>query len=194
MEPIAGALYEPTPLLRELQILVILARDPGVSQKEISAEVGLVPSMVHNYLHGLSASGWIEFQGPSRRKMRYVLTSLGEERLRVLQGRHAGEACRVLKEIAEFVRSEMIRAAGNGLRRVGVLNCPALAATLECLGKETGLEVVALGEDLLKGGTFSSESLGGLDAILVATDTAREDVRQAIAAAEEKGLRVLRLG
>ena len=186
--------YEPTPMLRELQILTILAENPGVSQKEISSRVAIVPSMVHNYLHGLAGKGLIDFQGPSRRRMRYILTQAGEERLRSLSGRHAEEACRVLEGIADWIRAEMKRAVGDGVRRIGVLNCPALGETLERVGKETGIEVKPLGGGSTSEGAFSGESLAGLDAVLVMTDPGRQETQRVIAVAGERGLPVYRLG
>jgi DNA-binding MarR family transcriptional regulator len=190
MQAIDSEFYEPSPLLRELQVLSILARDPEASQKEIAIEVGLAPSMIHNYIHALASQGLVEFHGPTRRRLRYIVTSAGRDRIDALAARHMSAAGRVLERFTGLVRRELERVARDGVKSLGVLAGPDLVGTLAKLAAESGLETRSLQRDGRSAPASDPLALAGLDAVLIAADPAGEDVADAMRRCREEGLPV----
>lgn len=190
MQAIDSEFYEPSPLLRELQVLTILARDPEASQKEIAIEVGLAPSMIHNYIHALADEGFVEFHGPTRRRLRYIVTSAGRLRIDDLAARHMSAAGRIFERITSLVRREIERVARDGVKNLGVLAGPDLAGTLSRMAAESGLETRPLRRDGQAPASSETFPLAGLDAVLIALDPTREDVLAAMRRCREQGLPV----
>jgi len=189
--PTESEFYEPSPLLRELQVLSILARDPEASQKEIAEEVGLAPSMIHNYIHALAGQGLVEFQGPTRRRLRYIVTEPGRVRIEALAGRHLAEAGRLLDRLTSAIRRQIDNAVRDGFRSLGVVARPALAGALSRVAADAGVEIRAVpnrGRDSV--GTESSAPLTGFDAVLIAEDPASADVEDTMRRCREQGVRV----
>jgi len=190
MQAIESEFYEPSPLLRELQVLSILARNPEASQKEIAVEVGLAPSMIHNYIHALALAGLVEFQGPTRRRLRYLVTGTGHQRIESLAARHVSAAGKVIERFTGLVRREIEKAARDGVKSLGVLAGRDLVGTLSLIAAESGVEARTLehnGRSETPGGSYP---LAGLDAVLIALDPAHEDVLAALRSCREKGLPV----
>lgn len=75
-----GKYLQPTPSLRELQILVHLSEHPETSQAELAHLIGLAPAMVNTYLRRLAAEGLIEPLPRNHRSFAYRLTPTGERR------------------------------------------------------------------------------------------------------------------
>jgi DNA-binding MarR family transcriptional regulator len=186
--------FEPSPLLRELQVLSHLAADPEASQKEIGSRVGLAASMVHNYIHAMEKAGCVRMEGVSRKRMRYVVTEAGRERIRTLSGRFLAETGRMLERVASRARREIERAVRDGMRMLGVVARPALADTVAHLAAESGLSTRHLGGGERSVPAPPASALEGLDAVLVAEDFTREDVSAALSRCREQGLRIYTFG
>ncbi len=74
----------PSPLLKELMILTIIQKHPNLSQRMLSREVSLVPSMINKYINDLKTNGYIEVIGDNNKHMQYLLTENGLKRLKIL--------------------------------------------------------------------------------------------------------------
>jgi len=193
MQPMESEFYEPSPLLRELQVLSILARDPEASQKEIATQVGLAPSMIHNYIHALADQGFVQFQGPTRRQLRYIVTHSGRGRIESLATRHIADTGRLIEKITSRLRRDIEGLARDGVRRLGIVARPALARTLLAAATEIGMVVQQVGEgEGLPAGADGFEP-GSLDAILVAEDPLTESVSATVQRCKEAGIKVLSL-
>ncbi|MBI3448777.1 MAG: winged helix-turn-helix transcriptional regulator [Acidobacteria bacterium] len=181
LRTIESEFYEPSPLLRELQVLSILANNPEASQKEIALEVGLAPSMIHNYIHALAEAGLVEFHGPTRRRLRYVVTDSGRARIDSLAARHLTAAGSILERVTVLVRREIERVVRDGVKSLGVIAAPDLAGTLSRMAAESGLTTRALGH---------SQTLAGLDAVFIAVDPTSGEGAAAVRRCREQGLPV----
>jgi DNA-binding MarR family transcriptional regulator len=190
MRSIDTEFYEPSPLLRELQVLSILALNPEASQKEIAVEVGLAPSMIHNYIHALAEAGLVEFQGPTRRRLRYLVTGTGRQRIESLAARHMSAAGKILERFTCLVRREIERVARDGVKNLGLLAGRDLVGTLSSIAAESGVEARRLEHVEGPGATAGSFPLTGLDAVLIALDPVHEDVLVALRCCREQGLPV----
>jgi DNA-binding MarR family transcriptional regulator len=191
MTPLESEFYEPSPLLRELQVLSILARDPEASQKEIAHQVGLAPSMVHNYIHHLAHQGFVEFRGPTRRQLRYIVTDTGLTRIEALSARHLTEAGRLIEKIQGRLLRAMERVARTGARGIGVLAPAALAQAMLRAAGETGLAARLLWDgNGARPAAPDRSALAGLDAVVVGDDQDAPEVAAAVRACREAGLPV----
>jgi len=194
MQSMESEFYEPSPLLRELQVLSILARDPEASQKDIAGQVGLAPSMIHNYIHALAQAGLVEFHGPTRRRLRYVVTSAGRQHIENLSARHLFSAGRILERITSSVRREIERVARDGVKNLGVLTFPYFAGIVSRIAAESGLETILLRRSGARSDPDGPPPLEGLDAVLVVDNPTCDDVVAALRACRERGLPVYRVG
>jgi FlaA1/EpsC-like NDP-sugar epimerase len=74
----------PSPLVKELLILTTIQKYPNISQRKISKEVSLVPSMVNKYINDLKLKNYIEVVGENNKHTQYLLTENGLKRLKIL--------------------------------------------------------------------------------------------------------------
>lgn len=182
--------FEPSPLLHEFQILLVIRHDPGASQRRIAQEVGLSPSMVHNYLRSLERQGLVEFRGTNHARLQYVLTEGGIARAESLVGGLLGETSELIREIATRVRHAIQRAAGEGVRVLGVVGNPHLADALAEAAKETGVIVYPV---LPRVGNIRAafEALPARpDAVVVADDLKRREISDFVEACQREGVPV----
>jgi len=109
---------QPTPSLRELQILLEIDKNKKVSQNSISEVVGIAPSMVNNYLKDFVEHELVLMEGKTHRKVNYFLTEKGAARRIQLLSKYMVEAVKLYKN-AKFEISERLKAIRKeGIRRV----------------------------------------------------------------------------
>jgi DNA-binding MarR family transcriptional regulator len=90
-----GSFFNPSPEMRELNILRAIAENPSISQERLSREIGIVPSMVHRYLSDFERTGLIMKTGETRRSMSYVLLDEGRVRLQYLTVSYLADVARI---------------------------------------------------------------------------------------------------
>lgn len=182
--------FEPSPLLHELQILLVISRNPGSSQRKIAQEVGLSPSMVHNYLRTLERRGLVRFRGTSHARLQYVPTGGGIARAEFLAGCLLAETSDLMQEITNRARHAIQRAAGEGVRVLGVVADPQLADALADIAEETGVSVCTV---LPREGDIRAafEALPSRpDAVMIADDATRKEISSFLEACHEQGVPV----
>ena len=74
----------PSPLVKELFILTTIQKYPNISQRKISKEINIAPSMVNKYINDLKSQNYIEVIGENNKHTQYLLTESGLRRLKIL--------------------------------------------------------------------------------------------------------------
>lgn len=108
-----GDYLQPTPLLRELQLLVRLNEYPGSSQAELGRIVGLAPAMVNAYLRRFEKSGLIERSPHAGRGVDYKLTSAGERKRSYHVITFLAQLYALFDEVLDDLRKRIVSACGD---------------------------------------------------------------------------------
>ena len=90
-----GSFFNPSPEMRELNILQAIAENPSISQERLSREIGIVPSMVNRYLSDFERTGLITKIGENRRSMSYILLDEGRVRLQYLTVAYLADVAKI---------------------------------------------------------------------------------------------------
>jgi len=135
---------QPTPSLRELQILLEIDKNKKVSQNSISEAVGIAPSMVNNYLKDFVEHELVLMEGKTHRKVNYFLTEKGAARRIQLLSKYMVEAVKLYKN-AKFEISERLKAIRKeGIRRVVFYGAGETAEIAYTASEEIGFDVLAI--------------------------------------------------
>lgn len=76
--------FNPSPLYRELLLLMSIKKNPNISQEELAKIADIAPSMVNRYIKQFVEQGYVEKSGTNKRNMIYYLTIQGSNRLQFL--------------------------------------------------------------------------------------------------------------
>ncbi len=74
----------PSPKFKELTILSLIQKHPNISQRQMSKEASIVPSMVNKYINDLKEKNYVEVIGENNKHTQYLLTESGLKRLKIL--------------------------------------------------------------------------------------------------------------
>ncbi|AEH52034.1 MarR family transcriptional regulator [Pseudothermotoga thermarum] len=138
--------FEPTAIYREYLILRAILHQEHISQKKLAKMVGVVPSMVHNYLITLQENGLIQKSG-SKRKMKYQLTEAGKTRLQYLTVLYFSEVARLYKQSKENFRKVFDDLRSTNSHRLVLYGAGVIGQNLAWLLIEEGFNLVCFLDD-----------------------------------------------
>ena len=98
----------PGRLIRELLLMIEVEHDPSISQSRLGKKIGLVPSMVNNYIRQMSEQGFLIKAGSSHRKTTYHLTEKGRAHCAELMKRYRIETVRLYKYAKQEFRRRLV--------------------------------------------------------------------------------------
>lgn len=191
---------EPSPQLRELQLMELLAEQPETSQSVLAARVGLTPARVNAYIRIFAERGHLVAEHRSR-GMVYRLTPEGRHCLTYHQVSYRAELVRLARSARERFREFFRELGDQGVRRIVLYGAGETGeVVLDALAGWDGVRVVALVDDdealhgrLVHGVPVSAPALlEGVeaDAVVVASVTRADEIRARLGAAEARGLRI----
>ncbi|MGE0500693.1 MAG: winged helix-turn-helix transcriptional regulator [Rhizobiaceae bacterium] len=130
-------------------LLQVIDRDGGVSQRQLAAHLGVALGLVNAYLKHCVGKGWIKVSKVPTRRFAYFLTPQGfAEKSR--------RTASFLSNSLHFFRrarldcSEVMRhAVGRGWRDIGLVGAGELAEIAMLCATEAGLRVVVVADDLI---------------------------------------------
>jgi len=95
--------FKPTPLLKEYQMLDLIAKNSNITQRELSRSLNAAVSMVNEYLDKAENNGYITKNYKSSKDVDYHITFKGIERIKLLNIRYLKSAL----DVYTSARSEM---------------------------------------------------------------------------------------
>lgn len=143
----SASYLEPSPEMRELQLLELLADRPNTSQSALAALVGLTPARVNAYIRAFVEQGYVAVL-PGARAQIYNLTHDGKVRLAFHQVSYRAELVR-LSALARM----RFRAFFDGLQRAGHRKLALYGAgetgevVLDALSGYDGVEAICVIDD-----------------------------------------------
>ena len=139
--------FNPSPNLREMQILRILASDPEVSQESIAYKTGIVPSMVNRYLKDFEERDLIIKEGINKRKMIYKLTENGKKRLQFLTVLYVSEVSRLYMSVNDFFSKVVVEINKNKIKKVILYGAGVVGKIVFNVMRSIGIEVLGFVDD-----------------------------------------------
>src|SRR5690606_36931084 len=95
--------FKPTPLLKEYQMLDLIAKNSNITQRELSRSLNVALSMINGYLEKAEEEGYITKNYKSSKDIDYNITSKGVERIKLLNIRYLKSAL----DVYTSARTEM---------------------------------------------------------------------------------------
>jgi DNA-binding MarR family transcriptional regulator len=186
-------LYQPSALLKEMNLLSVLRQDPFASQKTIASKVGCSVSSIHGYLHDLEQRGLVRFNRHSSHKVEYFLTPQGLEHLNELQGLLLEEGARLHKQMLEHVAEVIHRVALEGFSDLMVIADPDVRDFVHRAAKGTGVEIHVIESGFDSEATDAPGSNNGSRAVVVLGAQTDGGSERLISRYEEQGVPVYRI-
>ncbi|MBD0320652.1 MAG: winged helix-turn-helix transcriptional regulator [Gemmatimonadetes bacterium] len=191
---------EPSPRMRELQLMELLADQPESSQSLLAERVGLTPARVNAYIRAFSERGHLVAEQRAR-GMAYRLTSEGRRCLAFHQVSYRAELVRLTRSARDRFRAFFRELGDRGVRRVVLYGAGETGeVVLDALAGCDWIEVVAVLDDdparqmaRLHGVPVMAPSVLSrlaADAVVVTAVTASEGVRARIRALGDERLPV----
>jgi len=132
---------------RDLVLLTELERDGAVTQRSLATKLGVALGLTNLYLKRLAKKGHITITTIPPHRVRYVLTPQGfaeKSRLAYLYMQYSLTHYRAMRE---WLRNMLLRAAGNGVKRVVIYGTGELAEMAYLSLCETSITLVGFIDD-----------------------------------------------
>ncbi|MDK2839020.1 MAG: hypothetical protein PWQ83_555 [Thermosipho sp. (in: thermotogales)] len=136
--------FQPTPEYRKLVILEALYENPNLSQKELSAIAGVVPSLVNKYINELEKKGYIETKDLGKNKI-YNVTGEGLSELYFLKLSFFNDIVNLSKRIDSQLENIFLKLKGKN--EIGIYGAGLVGKVLAELLLNRGYNIVVYFDD-----------------------------------------------
>lgn len=152
--------YKATPLYKEYQILSLISHNDSITQRNISDSLHIAVSMVNKYLKEYEQSGLLDIHYISDKKVEYLITEKGEDRIRFLNIGFLSSSTQVYEEARRSVLETLERVLSPSTKNIIMYGAGEVAGIiLDVLRSEliTNIKVLAvIDDDINKQGKFIS--------------------------------------
>ncbi|MBN3489966.1 winged helix-turn-helix transcriptional regulator [Acholeplasma equirhinis] len=141
---------KPTPLLKEYQLLDLIAKNSDITQRELSRNLNVALSMINEYLDKAEQNGYISKNYKSSKDVEYHITNQGKDRIKLLNIRYLKSALDVYTSARGEVSQFLHRVINEGFKKIILYGAgdvtDILLQTLN-YDKSLNLEIVAIVDD-----------------------------------------------
>jgi len=116
---------------RELKIIEEIARDRGITQRELSRRAGISLGMVNITLKRLARRGYVKVKRMNRRSLEYILTPKGFAEKARKSYKYFRNTLTSLREIKRKIQSLVLEECSKGERKFIILGGGELADIVE---------------------------------------------------------------
>ncbi|GAB6137398.1 winged helix-turn-helix transcriptional regulator [Halanaerobaculum tunisiense] len=194
----------PSSKLKKVLLLKEIAKDPNISQSELADKIGVVPSMVNNYIKQFVEEGLLEKEVQSSRNMKYYLTTFGQDYKDRNLFAYMIELEKVYKKTRKEVKNNLMNLLVQEEINKVVCYGAGEAASVAILSlKEMNLSISGIvDDDQSKQGSYyddyliqSPDKIKELnpDAIVITTIMYRQEIYEKIKEYENEGIKVIQI-
>jgi DNA-binding MarR family transcriptional regulator len=173
---------------RDLLLLTELERDGAVTQRSLATKLGVALGLTNLYLKRLAMKGYIKITTIPSHRIRYLLTPQGFAEKSRLTYLYMQYSLSHYRDIRARLRETLLRAAGNGVKRVVIYGTGELAEMAYLSLREMSMTLVGFIDEgqrdsFLSYPVWRPDALDGweFDAVLLA------DIEQAARHIEKLG-------
>jgi len=174
-----------------LGVLSAVERDPAVTQRSISSELGIALGLANAYLKRCVRKGWIKVTQAPLNRYAYYLTPHGFAEKSRLTGTYLALSFRFFRDARTSCTAVLKACHGEGLGRIVLAGAGELAEVAVLSAGEAGVQVVAVVDPAAAPGSCAGRpvvaSLAAVaepfDAVVVTDTAASEATFQAMTAA-----------
>src|SRR5690606_31717699 len=109
---------KPTPLLKEYQLLDLIAKNSDITQRELSRNLNVALSMINEYLDKAEQNGYITKNYKSSKDVEYHITNQGKDRIKLLNIRYLKSALDVYTSARGEVSQFLLRVINEGFKKI----------------------------------------------------------------------------
>jgi DNA-binding MarR family transcriptional regulator len=132
---------------RDLQLLEVLERESAITQRTLSARLGIALGLTNLYIKRLVRKGYVKCVNTSPRRLVYLITPRGL----AVKGRLTYEFMKYsldfYRDVRRHLRQSLLSAGVSGKQRVAVYGTGDVAELVFLLLKEMDIDLVAVFDD-----------------------------------------------
>lgn len=137
-----------------LGVLNVVERDPQISQRVISRELGVALGLANAYLKRCVRKGFIKISQVPKRRYSYYLTPQGFTEKARLTGEYLSSSLSFFRTAREQMSNILAECAANGYRRVALAGVSDLADVARLCAYDHKIELVGVVDASELGTTF----------------------------------------
>ena len=127
--------------LRDLEILAELGRSDHITQRHLSARLGIALGLTNLYLKRLARKGYIKITSIPPRRVRYLLTPKGLAQKTRLTYQYMDYSRQLYRETRMVLRQKLLPLVQRGQRQVSLYGAEEAAELVFLTLRDLGLEV-----------------------------------------------------
>jgi len=127
---------------KELKIIEEIAKNKGITQRELSRRAGISLGMVNMSLKKLAKKGYVKIKGMNKRSLEYVLTPKGFSEKAKKSYRYFRNTLASLKDMKRKIQALVLEEYSKGKRDFVILGNGELADIVEMSLKDLPLDEV----------------------------------------------------
>jgi DNA-binding MarR family transcriptional regulator len=139
---------------RSLQLLSEISGEEPLSQRELSRRLGIAVGLVNSYLKNLVAKGYVRVKNFPSNRYAYLLTPQGIAEKSRLAYQHLSYFTSLYTVARQDYLDLFLRLEDSGIREVAFCGVDEVAEVAYLSLRETGLELVAVMDDVRSGELF----------------------------------------
>ena len=142
--------FKPTILYKEFMILDLIEKNPEITQRALSIELGVSVALINGYLDDYSKRGLLRKKKFNPKTVKYLITKKGIEQKKLLNIRYFSESLNVFKKANENLREFLEGIVSKGYRKLILYGAGEVAEILIqsiMTSRDLDLEVVGVVDD-----------------------------------------------
>lgn len=174
--------FKPTILYKEYLILDMIEKNPNITQRAISKEIGIAVSMVNDYLEEYEKNGYVKRDHHTTKTVDYIITKSGSERKKVLNIGYLNASQRLYNSAKENIDQFLKQISEKGFHNILLYGAGEVAEILLSTIKtshETDVNALAIidddpikqGQKIVSTNIITKDDIGefGHDGILISS-------------------------
>lgn len=162
--------FKPTILYKEFMILDLIEKNPEITQRVLSSELGVSVALINGYLDDYAKRGLLRKKKLNSKTVKYLISKKGIEQKKLLNIRYFSESLNVFKKANENLREFLEGIKNKGFRKLMLYGAGEVAEILiQSIMTSSDLDLEVLGvidDDKNKqGGNLLSSKIIPLDGI-----------------------------
>jgi len=147
---------------RQLTVLDAVEHDQHITQRNLSAKLGIALGLTNIYVKRLTRKGYIKCVNVQSNRLTYLITPQGIAEKSRLTYEYMNYSLRLYREVRQHLSEMLSPCRADGVQRIAVFGTGEAAELAYLCLKEQGLEPVAIFATR-PGGSFLGMPIRGLD-------------------------------
>ena len=152
--------------LRDLKVLEEIDKDPTISQRDLSQQLGVALGITNSLIKTLARKGLVKIRGKNNRSLTYHLTHAGVLHKSKLAMQWTLNTIGDYRRLRGEVSGKLSLLAAEGLSKIGIYGSNELAEIVILTAAEAGVELIGIADAEPEPATLANFQVGSLEELL----------------------------